>query len=495
MIPEEIARRERVHAIRETGTNPYPSDTKRTHHLNAVLASFDNLFASKESVTVSGRIRSLRKHGGLTFLTLEDASTQMQIVIRRDEIGTEAYELFHSQADIADFYQVTGTAFLTKKDEQSIDASDLRMLTKSLLPLPEKWHGLTDTEIRYRHRYLDLIANDSVFANAKKRSLMLRVMRTFLEEEGFTEVETPILQPIPGGAAARPFVTHHNSLHADFYLRIAPELYLKRLLVGGFEKVFEVARCFRNEGISPQHNPEFTQIEGYWAYATIEDLMDHIENMLKRVIDDVFDGQDILYRGESLSFETPLPRISFHDLMLSETGVDIDTVQTEAALIGEMKKLDVSTEGIIGYGELIDTLFKAKVRPNIVQPTFLTEYPSSMKPLAKRRENPFYSASAQLVISGLEVMNAFNEQNDPLEQEEQFDEQEALREQGSHEAQFIDRDYLKALKHGMPPAAGYGIGIDRIIAILTDSASLKEVILFPTLKPKTQEGESDDNAS
>ncbi|MDA0207778.1 MAG: lysine--tRNA ligase, partial [bacterium] len=425
----------------------------------------------------------------LSFVRLQDESGESQIVLKRDDLGEEAYNAFHEMGDIGDFYSFTGTAFLTKKEEPSLNGSRYQLLTKSLLPLPEKWHGLTDTETRYRERYLDLIANPSVFANAKKRAMILKVMRDVLEEEGFIEVETPILQPIPGGATARPFITRHNTLHADFYLRIAPELYLKRLLVGGFEKVFEVARCFRNEGVSPQHNPEFTQIEAYWAYATIEDLMEHIERMIERIIATVFDGKRIVYGDHELNFTTPFPRASFHDLILRETGIDLNKVQTEEGIRGEMEALGVAHEGIIGYGELVDVLYKTKVRPTLIQPMFVTDYPAAMKPLAKKREDKFYSAGAQLLVAGTELMNAFNEQNDPLEQEAEFDEQEALRAAGSDEAQFIDKDYLNALQHGMPPAAGYGIGIDRLAAILTNSSSLKEIILFPTLKPKSTEGE------
>ncbi len=492
MIPEEIVRRERLHKIRETKINPYPAQTKRTHMISDVLLHFEELEKSQEVVTIAGRIRTLRKHGGLTFLNLEDKTDKIQVALKRDVIGTENYLFFHDVVDVGDFLEISGSVFVTQRGEQTLNTDTWTMLTKSLLPLPEKWHGLTDTEKRYRYRYLDLLANPSVMKNAKLRAEIVKTMRQFLEEEGFIEVETPILQPIAGGAAARPFVTHHNTLHHDFYLRIAPELYLKRLIVGGFEKIFEFARCFRNEGISPQHNPEFTQVELYWAYATVEDLMDHIERMLQKICNDVIKTDTIDLDNKKITFSFPLPRRSFHDLIEKETGVDLDQIRDEEALRKILKDRNMDVEDIVGYAELADHLWKTEVRPKIVEPTFVTDYPASMKPLAKRREDAHYSASVQLLINGMEVCNAFNEQNDPIEQEEIFDEQESLRERGSEEAQTIDHDFLKALKHGMPPMAGYGIGIDRLVAILTGSDNLKEVILFPTLKPIPYEEDSDD---
>lgn len=487
MIPEEIARRERLEGIKNAHIDPYPATAHRTHSAKDVLLQFEELEKNQEHVTVAGRLTAIRRHGGLAFLRLHDASGDIQIVLQRDAVGAEAYTQFFEQSDIGDFYEFTGGTFVTKKGEQSLAAQNATLLTKTLLPLPEKFHGLTDTEKRYRHRYLDLIANESSFHLAKQRSLLVSAMRRFLEEEGFLEVETPILQPIAGGAAAKPFVTHHNSLHHDFYLRIAPELYLKRLLVGGMERVYEFARCFRNEGVSPQHNPEFTQVELYWAYATIEDLMDHVERMLQKIAMATHGALQVPSLNDTvLDFSGNLQRITFHDIILKETGIDLDEyIDNEAGLKERIQSAGVHVEDIVGIGEIIDQLWKEKVRPNIIQPTFVMDYPACMKPLAKiRPEKPFYSAGAQLLILGMEVMNAFNEQNDPLFQEEVFNEQEALREQGSEEAQMVDHDYIKALKHGMPPAAGYGIGIDRITMIFTGAPNIKEVILFPTLKPE-----------
>lgn len=488
MIAEEIVRRERLEALKQQGIDAYPAQAKRDYQIGDVLLSFETLETATTAISLVGRVRSIRKHGGVTFITLQDESGSLQMVLHRDSIGAEAYETFHNQANVGDFYEFYGPVFKTQKGERSLKIENSKILAKALLPLPEKWHGLTDTEKRYRQRYLDLIANDSVREVTKTRSRLVTAMRRFLESEGFMEVETPMLQPIAGGASARPFVTHHNALDSDFYLRIAPELYLKRLIVGGFEKIYEYARCFRNEGISPQHNPEFTQIEAYWAYATIEDLMNHLERMISTVIKEALGDNQVKIGEEELNFSTPFPRFTFRDLVIKYAEIDLENVQDETVLRTAMKNLGLKTDGVIGLGELIDHLYKAKVRPNIIQPTFVTDYPSVMKPLAKRRGDTLWSASAQLVVKGMEVCNAFNELNNPLEQEARFKEQEALREQGSEEAQRIDDDYITALKHGMPPTAGYGIGIDRFIALLTGSPNLKEVILFPTLKPEITVG-------
>ncbi|MBU4315243.1 lysine--tRNA ligase, partial [Patescibacteria group bacterium] len=488
----EQIRRQRLGEIRENGINPYPSRAHRSHECQEVLDNFDELEANKEQITVCGRLRAIRKHGGISFINLSDASGNVQIVLHKQDLGDDIFGQFHNMADLGDFYEFSGNVFLTQRGEQSIKATSTRMLAKSLLPLPEKWHGLTDQEIRYRQRYLDLIANEESMAIAKSRAKMVRAMREYLEAQDFLEVETPILQPIPGGANARPFVTHHNTLHADLYLRIAPELYLKRLVVGGFEKVYEFARCFRNEGISTQHNPEFTQIEAYWAYATIENLIDHLEGLVKTALHAVTSGSDeITFADTIISFKN-IERKTFRDVILEHTGIDLDGYKDETDLRNIMVERGINVQNIYGYGELVDTLYKHGARLKIIQPVFVTDYPSAMKPLAKRRENnPFYSASAQLVVMGMEMCNAFNELNDPLEQEDRFREQESLREQGSEEAQRIDEDYITALKHGMPPTAGYGIGIDRLAMLLTGSDTIKDVILFPTLKPRAiEESES-----
>ncbi|MBT4857341.1 lysine--tRNA ligase [Candidatus Uhrbacteria bacterium] len=494
MIDEERVRRDRLQAIRDTKVNPYPAQSHRTHLAEEVLSTFEDLEASQNEVTLAGRIRALRKHGGIAFVVLQDASSEIQVVLHKDTMGEDAYNTFHTQADLGDFYEFSGPVMVTKKGQQSLSAKTTRILTKALLPLPEKFHGLNDIETRYRQRYLDLLANPEVIASAKSRAKMVAAMRGLLEQESFLEVETPILQPIPGGANAKPFITHHEALHADFYLRIAPELYLKRLVVGGFEKVYEFARCFRNEGISPQHNPEFTQIEAYWAYATIEMLMDHLERLLRAACKAVTGGKEsVELEGHTLSF-VDIPRQTFQSIILEHSGIDLDEVTEEDDLRKIMDDKGIQTKGVVGYGELVDYLYKHGARPKIIGPVFVTDYPAAMKPLAKRRDNnPHYSASAQMVILGMEMFNSFNELNDPIEQEDRFREQEGLRERGSEDGMRIDDDYVTALKHGMPPTAGYGIGIDRLAALLTQSTNIKEVILFPTLKPRSNDagGESE----
>lgn len=484
-LSEEQVRIARLKRLEESGKNPFPANTSRTHMISIVKESFDDLEVNGDIFTIAGRVMIIRRHGGLTFIVVKDESGQFQAVLHKDKIGESEYNEFHEIADNGDFFEFTGKAFKTKKGEASVEVSEFNILTKTLLPLPEKFHGLADTEKRYRYRYLDFIANEESFNRALLRSRIVKSIKSFLDDEGFLEVDTPVLQPIPGGTTAKPFKTHHDSLHHDFYLRIAPELYLKRLLVGGFEKIYEYARCYRNEGISPQHNPEFTQIELYWAYADIEDLMNHLERLLQKVVSDNFNKKEIQYGDHLLNFSAPFPRKSFRDIVLEHAGIDIDIENTEDKLKLAMEKNGFKAESI-GYAELADDLYKTSVRPKIVQPTFVTDYPAAMKPLAKKRDdNPHYSAGAQFLILGMEIWNAFNELNNPLEQEERFKEQEALRDRGHEEAQRIDYEFLKALKHGMPPAAGYGLGIDRLIMVLTDSVNLKEVILFPTLKPET----------
>lgn len=485
MIEEEGARRARLEMIRKAGENPYPTAAFRTEIAEAFNAKFRQLLEAKTPVTVAGRILGIRKHGGMTFLSLEDESGRVQVALKRDDIGEEAYEAFHARYDRGDFIEVTGSAYLTKTEEPTILAQSYRLLTKTLLPLPEKWHGLTDTEARYRKRYLDLASNPEVRAIFRMRSAVVHAIRQFLHGEGFMEVETPILQPLAGGAEARPFVTHHNALNTDLYLRIAPELYLKRVMVGGFEKVFEIARCFRNEGISFQHNPEFTQVECYWAYADRDRMIDHLEALLRSVVKAATGGALLVqHQNDTLDFSS-IARADFYDLVLKDTGIDLKQANTEEALRKEMKACKIQEEGIIGFGELCDEVWKKQVRPKIVQPTFVFGYPSAMKPLAKRTSDDKEKAeNVQLLVKGMEVINGWSELNDPLEQLERFEEQEAFRERGSEDAHQIDHDYIEALKIGMPPAAGYGMGIDRLCSILAGTHNIKEVILFPTLKPE-----------
>jgi len=492
MLEEEIVRREKAAKLREAGIDPYPPVTRRDANCAEAVSKFEEWSAEGKVITLAGRLRSIRAHGGAAFADLTDESGKLQLHVKSDVIGEESFALFASMIDLGDFIEASGTLFVTKRGEKTMEVKEWKLLTKALLPMPEKWHGLTDVEVRYRKRHLDLIANEEVRNLFRTRSLIVHAIRDFMHGEGFMEVETPILQTQAGGASARPFVTHHNALDLDLQLRIAPELHLKRLIVGGFEKVFEVARCFRNEGISFQHNPEFTQIEFYWAYANYEDLMDLTERLVARIVRSALGRTTVERDGVTLDFAGPFPRRKFYDLVKEGTGIDLEKVRTEGDLKDAMeeKKLKIDLDGLFGYGEMVDALYKAYVRPNIVQPTFVIDYPAEMIPLAKRKpDEPDRIATVQLLVQGIEVTKAYNELNDPLEQEARFMEEAKKKEAGSGEAMPADEDFVEALKYGMPPTAGFGMGIDRLTALLTGAHSIKEVILFPTLRPEqpTQE--------
>lgn len=490
MIEEEAARRARAELLRQREIEPYPAKSQYTHTIKDYLAKFDQLMADQTVETVVGRIITLRKHGGLTFLTLEDGTGRIQLVLRKDGVGEETYQFFHATMDMGDFIQATGCAFLTKKEEKSLDVQHYKILAKTLLPMPEKWHGLSDVEVRYRQRYLDLLSNPSVRHIFKVRALIIKTIRQFLDERDFLEVETPVLQAIPGGANAAPFITHHNALDIDLYLRIAPELFLKRCVVGGLDRVYEIARCFRNEGIDHAHNPEFTQIEGYIAYRDYEQLMEMLEEMLKEVIRAVgLDPFQVPFQDYQLNFAERWERITFREAMLRYAALDIETITNRETAVQAAVKHGVPVEKNHGLGTIIDNLYKHLVRPKIIQPTFIYDYPAQLSPLAKKKaDDPRYVEMFQLVYGGGEEnMKSFSELNDPLDQEARFQEQQAAREAGDDEAQFADDDYVTALKHGLPPTAGFGIGIDRLTALLTNSSNIKEVILFPTLRPKSQE--------
>ena len=490
MIEEEAQRRVRLEKVRQLGLDPYPTQSKRTHTVDQVIGLFDKLAKKKEIITLVGRIRYLRKHGGLTFIKVEDQTGRFQVALKKDEIGTDEYAQFHEIFDVGDFVQVKGTLFRTKTDEPTLMTTKYTMLTKALLPLPEKWHGLSDVEIRYRKRYLDMIANEHVRVNFILRSKTIELIRKFFTEKGFMEVETPILQPLAGGASAKPFITHHNALDTDLYLRVAPELYLKRIMVGGFEKVFEIARCFRNEGIDHDHNPEFTQIEFYWAYADYEDLMNLYEEFMPYLLEGLGLGLKIPCGDKTANFKPPYPRITMRDLIKKHAKIDIEKFKTAKDLFKEAKKKGVEDiKSTDGRGKLVDEIYKTFARPKIIDPVFVIDHPVELSPLTKRKpDDPRYVERMQLVCcAGNELTNGFTELNDPLDQEERFKEQEKLRGAGDEEAQPYDEDFIDALKQGMPPAAGLGMGIDRLVKMLANSPNLKEVIIFPTLKPKSTE--------
>jgi lysyl-tRNA synthetase class 2 len=475
-------RLKKLKAIKEAGFLAYPVEAKRDYTCEEAHKEFSKLSRSKKEIHLLGRIMSIREHGGLVFSNIKDGTAEIQTLLKKDGVGEKSYDFFLQNFDIGDFIQVKGILFKTKKGEETLDVSDYKILAKSLLPLPEKWHGIQDVEERYRRRYLDLIFNSPVKKNFELRSQIIREIRNFLEKEGFLAVETPILQPLYGGAKARPFKTHLNALDIDLYLRIAPELYLKRLLVGGFEKIYEIGKCFRNEGVDRSHNPDFTMLEFYWAYQNYKDLMKFTEKMLSEVIKKVFGKLKISYGGKEIDFTPPWPRIEFNEVFKKYTDIVLDEIHADA-LREKARALGVEPKG--DKAETADEIYKKFCRPKIWQPTFIIHHPLGMFPLAKQLDkNPSKTANFQLVVADMELINAFSELNDPLEQRKRFEEQEKIFKEGFDEAQRIDEDFIEALEYGMPTAAGFGMGIDRLVSLLTDSNTLREVIFFPTMRPK-----------
>jgi lysyl-tRNA synthetase class 2 len=469
--------------LRELGVDPFPAgwDKLDDRIKNEELVEME----LGAVVVAAGRIRGWREHGSIIFADLEDGSGRVQVVFKKENLGEKEWEVIEL-LDMGDFLGVEGPLFKTRAGELSIEVVGFKLLTKSVRPLPSKWHGLKNVEERYRKRYLDLLMNPEVKEVFEKRVRILSLLREYLDKHGFVEVETPILQPQYGGASARPFVTHLNALDTDFYLRISDELYLKRLIVGGFEKVYEVSKDFRNEGIDRQHSPEFTQIEFYWAYADYEELMRFTEEMLSSVIKEVVGDLEIEFEGNILNFSAPWPRITYRELVLKYTGIDVDQVATEEELLTALENqgLTVDLEGAVGYGAVLDSLYKECCRPRLIQPTFLIDHPAETVALAKRKkDDPSKIARFQLLAAGYELVNAYNELNDPQDQKERWEEQEGLAERGLAEHEALDYDYIEALEYGMPPTAGWGMGIDRLTAILTGQHSIRDVILFPLMRP------------
>lgn len=482
-------RQERVRKLeqlRKANVDPYPAKSWRTHAVKEALDQFDTLSQEQRRVVLNGRVRAHREHGGATFLNIEDESGTIQLLIRKDTIGDVQYQLFNETIDVGDFIEAYGFLFLTKRGERTLEIEKYRMLTKSLLPLPDKWHGLQDVEDRFRKRYLDLLFNPDVREKFKKRTAIIQAIRGFLNRSGFMEVVTPTLQPLYGGASARPFKTHMHALDIDLFLRIAPELYLKRLLVGGFEKVFEFTTNFRNEGMDRDHNPEFSALEFYAAYKDLDWAMLFTEQMFEESLREVFGGTTISYQGQEVHFKAPFIRATFNELLKQYVGIDYDFADEED-LRAKAKELGIKTDKTVTKGGLGDELFKKAIRPQLIQPTFVTDWPAELLPLAKRTENPDYVAAFQFFAGGFELIKAFTELNDPIDQRERFGAQEENRGKGDEEAQRMDEDFVEALEYGMPPAAGWGLGLDRFIMLLTDAHSIREVILFPTMKPKDNE--------
>ena len=480
-----LQRRRKVNALWEAGVNPYPNDFRPTHTTRDVVDAYgakDTIEEDPQVFAVAGRIIARRSFGKAAFVQLQDRKGRLQLYIKREDVGDEVFEVFEG-FDIGDIVGGVGKPFRTKTGELSLRLESIRLLTKSLLPLPEKFHGLTDVETRYRQRYVDLIVNPEAREVFIKRSRVVNLIREFMTGRDFLEVETPMMQPIPGGATARPFVTHHNALDMELFLRIAPELYLKRLVVGGFDRVFEINRNFRNEGISIRHNPEFTMMEFYQAYATYEDLMDFTEELLCHVCESLLGTLDFSCQGLDISFRRPWKRLTVREAIIEYGDIDAKSLADRDLAYAYAKSIGLDLPADIGYGKLITEIFEEVAETKLIQPTFITSYPTEVSPLSRKNDHdPEIVDRFELFIAGRELANAFSELNDPVDQKERFLAQVAAKDKGDEEAHYMDEDYIRALEYGMPPTAGEGIGIDRLVMLLTDSPSIRDVILFPQLR-------------
>jgi len=466
----------KLQELRKAGIDPYPSKAARTHTNREAVEHFDKL--SEKTVTLVGRIRSMRDMGKISFANLEDETGKIQVLFKEGNLGN--YKNVINQLDIGDFIEVGGALFKTKTGEKTVEAKDLKLLSKSLSALPEKWHGLADTETKLRKRYLDMIANPEVREMFRKKSVFWQTIREFLKEKGFLEVETPVLENVPGGAEAEPFVTHHKALDRDFFLRISLELPLKKLLVGGFGRVFEIGRIFRNEGISTEHLQDYTQCEFYWAYADYEDLMSLLKEFYRKIVKDLFGTTKVKNQGVEVDWGKEWKRYDYYELFQKETGLDLNKAN-DKDLKKLADKLKIKYEKFAQKGRLVDLLYKKTVRPKLVEPGFLLDPPVEVEPLAKRHpKDPNRVQRLQVMAWGTELGKGFTELNDPLDQRIRFEEQMKLREAGDKEAQMIDEDFIEALEYGMPPAAGFGLS-ERLFAVLMDK-SVRETVIFPPMK-------------
>jgi len=483
-------RREKAEALAALGVNLYSNTFKPAHTAAELLPKGDALEPQETEpggamYSVAGRILAMRKFGKAAFCCLADRTGQLQVYIKKDVIGDELFDTF-KKWDIGDIVGVEGPLFKTKVGELSVQARTITMISKSLRPLPDKWHGLSDIETRYRQRYVDLIVTPESRETFQKRVQIIRLVREFLSDEGFMEVETPMMQPVPGGATAKPFKTHHNALSMDLYLRIAPELYLKRLLGGGFERVFEINRNFRNEGLSTRHNPEFTMLEFYQAYATYEDLIKLTEKMISQICKKVNGTMKITYQGTEVDLTPPWKVLTMDQALVEVAGIAPEILADESKIFALAAEKGIKLEDQAGYGKAKTELFELLVEEKLINPTFITSYPTEVSPLARRNEqDPAVTDRFELFITGRELANAFSELNDPVDQLNRFEKQIADRGDDEEIHPELDRDYIRALEYGMPSAAGEGIGIDRLVMLLTDAPSIRDVILFPHLKPET----------
>jgi lysyl-tRNA synthetase class 2 len=475
-------RRDKLQDLYDLGIDPFGEKFERTHTAQEIIDGFGVL--ENEEAKICGRIMSMRTHGKASFADLVDHTGRIQLYFRVNTLGEEGYALLQ-KLDIGDILGITGKVFRTRRGEISVEVLDLKFLSKSLRPLPEKWHGLKDVDLRYRQRYVDLIVNPGVREVFETRSKIIQIMRSFLTDRGYIEVETPMLHVIAGGASARPFTTHHNALDMDLYLRIAPELYLKRLLVGGFDRVFEIGKMFRNEGISTKHNPEFTMCELYMAYGDASDMMKITEEIYAHIAQELVGSTRIVFQGQEIDLTPPWPRKPMLDAIKEYSGIDLRGLDDSQARQAAKKK-GLQLEPNASYSQVLDELFDAFVEPNLLQPIFITDHPVEVSPLAKRKkDNPSLTDRFEPFIVTWEVANGFTELNDPIDQDQRFRQQVAQRDKGDEEAHMMDEDYVRALEYGMPPAGGLGLGIDRMVMLFTDSPSIRDVLLFPHMRPRS----------
>ncbi|HKY09939.1 MAG TPA: lysine--tRNA ligase [Candidatus Binatia bacterium] len=486
--PEQVeVRKQKLERLRESGAKLYPNDFKPNHSASAIIEQFstaneDDLKTAPNNIRLAGRIMAIRRMGKASFFHLQDGSARLQVYIQQNAVGEEGYGLFRT-LDLGDIVGVTGHLFRTRTKELTLEAHEVRLLSKCLRPLPEKWHGLADVEARYRQRYLDLMVNPEAREVFEKRSKIIGLLRRFFEERNFIEVETPMMQSIPGGAAAKPFITHHNALDMELYLRVAPELFLKRLVVGGFDRVFEINRNFRNEGVSVRHNPEFTMVEFYQAYATFEDLIQLTEELFVSLAQEVCGGLQLTYGDHQIDLTPPWKHMTIPQAIMAHGGASAEEVGSMDGLRRFAGRKGVNVDLGAPYGNLLVEVFEEVAEALLIQPTFITGYPIEVSPLARKNEaNPAMVDRFELYIGGRELANAFSELNDPADQRQRFLEQMAARKAGDETANPIDEDYVRALEYGMPPAAGEGIGVDRLVMLLTNSPSIRDVILFPLLR-------------
>ena len=475
----------KLQKLKEKGIDPYPATSFVTHSLSQATEDFDNISSSGENVTLGGRVMSLRGQGALIFLNFFDGTGTFQALVKNEENTKDAFELFNDTVDIGDFVEMTGPLFVTRTGQKTIQVSSWRMLAKSLRPLPEKWHGLQDPDERFRRRYLDALMDEEVRNRFIARSKTISLIRKILNERDYLEVETPMLQPLYGGASAEPFITHHNALDVDLYLRISPELYLKRMIVAGLPRVYEISRNFRNEGVDMTHNPEFTMLEFYETFSDSPKQMAFVEKMIRELTQNICGGDVIKFEDKEIDVAKPFTVVSYVDLLKDKAGIPDPVNATLAELKVKALELGVDVAPTDSEMKILDNIYKKVARPNIVNPTFIIEYPADYLPLAKRNpENPKLVDAFQLVIAGVEMVKAFSELNDPIDQMERFVAQESHKTKGETDAQRKDDDFIESMEYGMPPMGGVGIGIDRLVMILTNTRNIKEVIFFPTMKPR-----------